>query len=133
MPLLLLGAGLLVLVAGAELLVRGASRLAGALGIAPIVIGLTVVAYGTSSPELAVSLLAALNHQPDIALGNVIGSNIVNILLILGVTAVAAPIAVTARLVRVDVPLMIAASLLLLVLALDGRIGFVDGVVLLAG
>ncbi len=84
MTFVLLIGGLVVLVAGAEALVRGASRLAAALGIAPLVIGLTIVAFGTSSPELAVSVQSALAGQADIAVGNVVGSNIFNVLFILG-------------------------------------------------
>lgn len=125
--------GLVLLVAGAELLVRGASRLAGALRISPLVIGLTVVAYGTSAPELAVSLQSALAGQGDIALGNVVGSNIFNILFILGASALIAPLVVNARLVRWDVPIMFGLSVLVLVLGADGRIGRVEGALLAAG
>lgn len=101
--LFVLGAALLIV--GAELLVRGASRLAGSLGISPLVVGLTVVAFGTSSPEAAVSVGSALGGQADIALGNVVGSNIFNVLLILGLSAVVAPLVVSRRLVRLDAPL----------------------------
>lgn len=129
----LLLAGTVLLVAGAEALVRGAARLAAAIGISPLVIGLTVVAFGTSSPELAVSLRAGAAGEADIALGNVVGSNIFNVLFILGVSALVRPLAVAQRLVRLDVPLMIGVSVLLLLLALDGRIGRVDGVLLVGG
>lgn len=112
---------------------RGAARLAAAAGISPLVIGLTIVAFGTSSPELVVSVRAALARAPDIALGNVVGSNIFNVLVILGLSALAAPLVVAQRLVRLDVPLMIAVSALLLGLALDGRIGRGDAAVLCAG
>jgi len=127
--------GLLLLVAGAELLVRGAVRLAGAWGIPPLVIGLTVVAFGTSAPELAVSLMAALRGEAgaDLALGNVVGSNIFNVLLILGLSAAITPLVVAQKLVRVDVPLMIGVSVLVLLLALDGAIGRGDGLLLFAG
>ncbi|MFN3332121.1 MAG: sodium:calcium antiporter, partial [Caldilinea sp.] len=91
---LLLTGGLVILVAGAELLVRGASRLAAALGIAPLVIGLTIVAFGTSAPEMAVSVQSALRGQADIALGNVVGSNIFNVLFILGLSALIVPLLV---------------------------------------
>lgn len=131
--LLLFLAGIALLIAGAEALVRGASQLAAAIGISPLVIGLTVVAFGTSSPELAVSLQASLAGEPDIALGNVVGSNVFNILFILGLSAVIAPLVVAQQLVRLDVPLMIGASGLLLALALDGRIGRIDGLVLTGG
>ena len=131
--LLLLVLGLVLLVAGAELLVRGASRLAAAWGIPPLIIGLTVVAFGTSAPELAVSLQAAAAGTADIALGNVVGSNIFNVLFILGVSAVVAPLVVTAQLVRLDVPVMILVSILLFALALDGSIGRLDGALLFGG
>jgi cation:H+ antiporter len=85
--LILFFSGFLILIVGAEALVRGASRLAAAIGISPLVIGLTIVAYGTSSPELAVSIQSAFLNQADIALGNVVGSNIFNILFILGISA----------------------------------------------
>lgn len=120
-------AGLALLLLGAELLVRGASRLAAALGISPLVIGLTVVAWGTGSPELAVGVKAALAGQPDLTVGNVVGSNIANILLVLGFAALIVPLKVSQRVVRLDVPLMIGASVLTLLLALDGRLGTFDG------
>lgn len=130
MTLGLLLAGFVLLVAGAEALVRGAVRLAGATGLSPLVIGLTVVAYGTSAPELAASLGAALNGVPDLALGNVIGSNIANVLLILGLTALFAPLVVSRQMVRLDVPIMVGVSLLTFALAADGGIGRMDGVLL---
>lgn len=125
--------GLAALVVGAEILVRGASRLAAALGISPLVIGLTVVAFGTSSPELAVSLQSAFSGSADVALGNVIGSNIFNVLLILGISAAIIPLVVHQQLIRFDVPLMIGVSVLLLLLALDGRISRLEGLLLFAG
>lgn len=129
-PLVALVVGLVVLVGGGELLVRGASRLAVAAGISPLVIGLTVVALGTSSPELAVTMRSAFAGQTDFAVGNVVGSNICNVLLILGLSATIMPLVVSAQLVRLDVPLMIGASLLMLVLGLDGAIGRLDGLVM---
>lgn len=131
----LLVGGLAVLIAGAEMLVRGASRLAAAVGISPLVIGLTVVAFGTSSPEMAVSVQSALSGQAgaNIAMGNVIGSNIFNVLLILGLSAAIAPLIVAQQLVRLDVPIMIGVSVLVLLLALDGAIGRLDGLLLFAG
>jgi cation:H+ antiporter len=126
-------AGLAMLVAGAELLVRGASRLATALGVSPLVIGLTVVAFGTSSPELAVSVQATLAGQSDIALGNVVGSNIFNVLFILGLSALAAPLVVSQQLVRLDVPIMVLASLVLWIMTADGALGRFDGAILFAG
>jgi len=125
--------GLVLLVVGAEALVRGASRIAATLGISPLVIGLTVVAFGTSAPELAVSTSSALGGNTDVAIGNVVGSNIFNVLFILGLSAMIAPLAVARQILRFDVPLMIGVSLLLLVLALDGRVGLIDGVALTAG
>jgi cation:H+ antiporter len=133
MILLSLVAGLITLVFGAELLVRGASRLAAALGISPLVIGLTVVAFGTSSPELAVSVQSAFRGSADIALGNVVGSNIFNVLLILGISALITPLIVHQQLVRLDVPLMIALSIMLFLLGLDGNIGRLDGGLLFLG
>jgi len=112
--------------------VRGASRLAAAARIAPLVIGLTVVAFGTSSPELAVSLKASLAGQTDIAVGNVVGSNILNVLFILGVSALVSPLTVSSQLIRLDVPLMIGASILMLVLGGDGNIGRGEGILLFA-
>jgi cation:H+ antiporter len=125
--------GLALLIAGAELLVRGASRLALRFGISPLVVGLTVVAFGTSSPELAVSVQAGLAGQAGIAAGNIIGSNIFNVLFVLGLAALILPLAVSQQLVRLDVPLMIGVSLLFWVMALDGRIGRFDGLLLVAG
>jgi cation:H+ antiporter len=125
--------GLVLLTAGAEFLVRGASRLAAIAGISPLVIGLTVVAYGTSSPELAVSVAAAYSGQGDIALGNVIGSNIFNVLFVLGICSLIAPLRVTQQLIWLDVPLMIGASVLLVVVGIDGTISRFDAVILLSG
>jgi cation:H+ antiporter len=122
--------GLVLLVMGGEWLVRGAARLAAALGVAPIVIGLSVVAFGTSAPELAVSILSAYKGQPDIAVGNVVGSNIVNVLLILGLSAVVSPLAVHLRLVKYEVPFMIFVSALFLLLSYDRIISRWDGLVL---
>lgn len=130
---LLLGAGLVVLVAGAELLVRGASRLALVVGVPPLIIGLTVVAYGTSAPELSVTTLATLAGRSDIALGNVVGSNVFNVLFILGLSALILPLRVSRPLVRRDVPLMILAGVVFLLMALDGRIGRADGSLLVGG
>jgi cation:H+ antiporter len=128
--------GLVALVVGAEALVRGAAKLSLSFGISPLVVGLTVVAFGTSSPEMAVSVQSAWTGQVDIAIGNVVGSNIFNVLLILGVSALITPLLVNQQLIRQEVPVMIAVSLLLWALAVDGGIGAWDGallVVLLAG
>lgn len=120
-------AGLAALVVGADILVRGASRLALSFGISPLVVGLTIVAFGTSAPEMAVSAGAVLNGQTGLAMGNVVGSNIFNVLFILGVSALIAPLVVHVQLIRQEVPILIGASLLLLILALDGRISMLDG------
>jgi len=119
--------GLALLVLGGEALVRGASALAARLGLSPLVVGLTVVAWGTSAPELAVSLSAASGGQGDLALGNVLGSNIVNVLVVLGVSAIAAPLVVSGRLVRLDVPILVVLSAAVWGFALDGRIGRAEG------
>ena len=126
MTLLLFIAGLVALVAGAELLVRGASKLALSFGISPLVVGLTIVAFGTSAPEVAVSVGAVLDAKTDIAIGNVVGSNIFNVLFILGVSALITPLVVNIQLIRQEVPIMVGASLLLLALSLDGNLGLLD-------
>lgn len=125
------GVGLLVF--GAEGLVRGASSLARRLGLSPLLIGLTVVAYGTSAPELVVSLQAAIGGNADIAIGNVVGSNIANIGLILGVTALLRPIAVQRQLVRIDIPVMIGVTVLLVGLLWNDLLTRLEGVILLLG
>jgi cation:H+ antiporter len=125
--------GLVGLVVGAEMLVRGSSSLAIAIRISPLVVGLTVVAFGTSAPELAVSIQSAMQGNADIALGNVIGSNIFNVLLILGSSALIVPLVVASQLIRWDVPLMIAISFILLLLGLDGKIHRADGALLVVG
>jgi cation:H+ antiporter len=130
MSLLWLAVGLVVLTVGAEVMVRGASALALAMRISPLVIGLTVVAFGTSAPELIVSMQSAWQGQADLAMGNVIGSNIFNVLLILGISALIIPLVVSQQLVQIDVPLMIGASLLVGWLAGDGEIGRLDGFLL---
>lgn len=130
--LLMFVAGGVLLIAGAEMMVRGASRLAVSIGISPLVVGLTVVAFGTSSPELAVTVGSAFAGEADMALGNVVGSNIFNILVVIGISAVAAPLVVSSRLVRWDVPVMIVASLAVLLMALDGVVGRTDGLILFA-
>jgi cation:H+ antiporter len=125
--------GLVLLVWGADLLVKGAAKIAAAAGISALVVGLTVVAFGTSAPELSVSVASAYKGQADLALGNVVGSNIFNVLLILGLSAVIIPLTVAQQLVRFDVPLMIGVSLLLYGLCWDGRISHLDGALLAAG
>jgi len=125
--------GFVLLVAGAEGFVRGAAKLAAVIGLSPLVIGLTVVSYGTSAPELAVSLQASLQGQADIALGNVVGSNIFNILMTLGIAALIVPLTVAQQLIRLDVPIMIGVTALMLMFAVDGNLGRFDGIVLLVG
>ncbi|WP_040654902.1 calcium/sodium antiporter [Rubidibacter lacunae] len=125
--------GLVLLIAGAELLVRGAARLAALAGISPLAIGLTVVAYGTSTPELAVSLRANFTAQAGISVGNIVGSNICNVLLILGISATLAPLIVQQQLVRLDVPIMIGVSVLMLMFGLDGAIDRADGILFVVG
>lgn len=123
--------GLVVLTVGADLLVRGASALATRFGVPPLVVGLTVVAFGTSAPELAVSVDASLAGRTDVALGNVIGSNIFNVLAVLGASALIAPLVVKSQLVRLDVPVMTGIAILPLVLGLDGALTRGDGAILL--
>jgi cation:H+ antiporter len=130
MTALLFIAALVLLVAGGEVLVRGAARLATGLGVAPLVIGLTVVAFGTSSPELAVSVRAALAGQADLAVGNVVGSNIFNVLFILGVSAVIVPLAVSEQLIRIDIPVMVGVSAAVLLFATNGTISRVEAALL---
>ncbi|MEX2130607.1 MAG: calcium/sodium antiporter [Pseudohongiellaceae bacterium] len=129
----LLFVGFLILTLGAELLVRGSSTLGLKLGISPLIIGLTVVAFGTSAPELAVSLDSALTGRSSIALGNVIGSNIANIGLILGIVAILCPVSIDQELVKKQIPLLIGVSILMWLLLLDNELGVIDGVFLVAG
>jgi cation:H+ antiporter len=133
MTIIMLIAGLVLLVAGAEGLVRGASRIALSVGISPLVVGLTVVAFGTSSPEMAVSVSAVRSGEADIAIGNVVGSNIFNILLIVGVCALLLPLVISWRLVRLEVPLMIGVSILLWLFILDGELARWEAAILFAG
>ena len=124
--------GLVVLVVGADVMVRGASRLAVSFGVSPLVVGLTVVAFGTSAPEMAVSVGSALAGTPDLVIGNVVGSNIANVLLILGISALITPLLVDEQIIRQEIPIMIGASALLVVMALDGNIGLLESIVLFA-
>ena len=123
--------GLAALGGGADILVRGAARLARSLGVSSLVIGLTIVAFGTSAPELFISVLSLLKGQADISVGNVVGSNIANILLILGSSALVAPLVVSGQLVRLDVPIMIGASFLVFLLSLNGKLGRWEGAFLI--
>jgi cation:H+ antiporter len=131
--ILLLILGFVFLIAGAEVLVRGAVWIANLMRISPLIIGLTVVAFGTSAPELVISIFASINGEPDISLGNVIGSNIFNVLFILGISALIVPLLVSRQLIKLDVPIMILCSFGLLILTIDGILSFLDGVILLAG
>jgi cation:H+ antiporter len=132
MTILLFLGGLIGLILGAELLVRGASKLALSFGISPLVVGLTIVAFGTSAPEVAVSVGAVLDGKSDIAIGNVVGSNIFNVLFILGLSALIVPLVVNIQLIRQEVPIMIGASLLLLAMTLDGNLSVWNGALLFA-
>jgi len=125
--------GLGLLVKGADYLVEGAGKIATLAGISPLVVGLTVVAFGTSSPELAVSIKANFTEQAGISVGNVIGSNITNILLILGIGATITPLSVSQKLIRMDVPIMIGISVLLFFFSVDRQLGKLDGLLLLSG
>jgi len=119
--------GLVALYFGGERLVSGASNLARMLGISPMVIGLTVVAFGTSSPEFLVCIMAALQGSSDIVVGNIVGSNISNIALILGVSAILCPIVINVKLIKVEVPIMILLTLLLYILSIRHQIGRLEG------
>lgn len=130
-PVVVFLAGLVIIVVGGEMLLRGASRLAVMLGIRPIVIGLTIVSIGTSTPELAVGITAAIEGKGPLAVGNIAGANIVNILLILGLSAVIRPLPIRSLTVRIDVPVMITSALTLVVMAWDGVLSRVEGLVLL--
>lgn len=125
--------GLLLLAVGAEGLVRGSTSIALRVGVTPLVIGLTVVAFGTGSPELTVSIEAAYRGNSGIALGNVVGSNISNVALILGISALTRPMRVRSALIRREMPLMIAVTLLLCLLLWDGTLSRVDGLLLVTG
>jgi len=132
MTILMFILGLAALVLGAELLVRGAGRLATTMGISPLVVGLTVVAFGTSAPEVAVSVNAALSGNTDLAMGNVVGSNIFNVLFILGISALITPLVVHAQIIRQEIPILIGSCLLLFAMCADDRITFVESIMLLA-
>lgn len=125
--------GVTLVLVGADRLTEGASALARRFGVPEIVIGLTIVACGTSMPEFFVSLMSALNDTPDMAVGNVVGSNIMNSMLIVGCAAVAAPLVISRSTVRKDIPFAVGASLLLILLSLDSTVGRIDGIILLVG
>lgn len=123
--------GFIILVWGADRFVMGAAALSRNLGVPPLLIGLTVVGFGTSAPEILVSVMASLQGNPGIAVGNAVGSNIANIGLILGVTALVAPLVFHSGVLRHEYPLLLGASVLVLLLLLDTRLGPIDGVVML--
>lgn len=124
--------GFAMLVKGADWFVDGTSGIAAKFGIPQLVIGLTIVAMGTSAPEAAVSITAAMKGNADITIGNIVGSNILNILIILGISSVITTIAVAKSTIKYEIPIMIAITLLLLLVGMDGTVTFIDGIVLLA-
>lgn len=130
--LLLLVIGFVALVKGADWFVDGASNIAAKFKIPQLVIGLTIVAMGTSAPEAAVSITAALQGSADITIGNIVGSNILNVLVILGLSAVIIPVAVAKSTVKIETPFLIGITVVLLLLGLDGTISLVDGLILIA-
>lgn len=132
LSIILLIVGLALLVFAADWLVQGSAKIAAAVGISPLIVGLTVVAFGTSAPELAVSVMSAFKGEAEIAVGNVVGSNVFNILVVLGLSAVIIPLVVNQQLIRFDVPVMILLSFGLYGLAMDGMLGRIDGIVLVA-
>lgn len=131
MEVILLLVSLVVLYFGAEWLVGGASSFAARLHISPLIIGLTIVSMGTSAPELVVSIKAAMVGQSALSVGNVLGSNLFNVALILGVSAFIIPLAVKKQLLKVDVPVMLGATLLFLIMFIDGRLSFFESLILL--
>jgi len=131
--LILLAGGFLLLYFGAEWLVKGSANLARSLGITPVVIGLTVVAFGTSAPEFVVSVISSIQDKSMIAVGNVVGSNICNIALVLGAAAALMPITANRSVVRRDIPLMLVISIYLLLLSLDSHISRIEGITLFTG
>ncbi len=126
-------AGLVALIAGAELFLKAVDHFGLKWGISPLIMGLTVVAFATGAPELAISIKAAASGSADLVLGNIIGSNVANILLILGITSLIAPINITRRIIKIDVPIVIVVSIVLMILSFDGKLTTIDGVILLAG
>jgi len=128
--LLLLLAGLLALAAGAEVVVRSATRLAASAGVSPMTLGLTVVAIGTSMPELAVGITAANQGTPGLAIGNIAGTNLVNLLFILGLSALLDPLSLHLRVIRLDLPAMVVAALMMTMMSWDGRLARAEGLLL---
>jgi len=132
MTVLLIGVGLALLAGGGEVLLRGAVGLAARLRLSPAIIGLTVVAAGTSVPELAVSVLASVEQQTDIAVGNVVGSNLFNLLVILGLSALVRPLAIGGNTIRLEYPVLVLVTLLFLALTQDGQVNRLDAALLLS-
>lgn len=130
LQILLLAAGFVLLIKGADWFVDGSAGIAAKFGIPQLVIGLTIVAMGTSAPEAAVSISAALKGNADITIGNIVGSNILNILIILGLSSVIVPITVAPSTIKIETPFMIAITIIMLLLGLDGTIGLIDGIIL---
>jgi len=125
-------AGLAALVAGAEVMVRGATKIASRLGISALIVGVTIVAIGTSMPEMAIGVVAASEGTGELAVGNIAGANVINLLFVLGLSALMLPLAIESRTLRYELPVMAGAAVLLLVLAFDGVLSRVDGVILVS-
>lgn len=132
LQILLLAAGFVLLIKGADWFVDGSAGIATKFGIPQLVIGLTIVAMGTSAPEAAVSISAALKGNADITIGNIVGSNILNILIILGLSSVIVPIAVAPSTIKIETPFMLVITAVMLLLGLDGTISLIDGIILIA-
>ena len=128
---IIIGFGLLVW--GAERFVHGAAAIANNFGVPPLIIGLTVVGIGTSAPEILISMVAAYEGNPALAVGNALGSNITNIALVLGITALVMPLTVKSETLRREYPIMFTVMLLALVLVMDGHLGQIDGLILISG
>ena len=133
MTILLFVLGLVGLITGAELFLKAVDHFGLKWGVSPLIMGLTVVAFATGAPELAISIKAAFSGSADLVLGNIIGSSIANILLILGITAIISPINITRRVIRIDVPIVITISVVVYLMSIDGGLSTVDGVILLVG
>jgi len=133
MTVLLFIIGLVTLIGGAELFLKSVDKFGLAWSVSPVVMGLTVVAFATGAPELAISLQAAADGRPDLVLGNILGSNIANILLILGIAGLVKPLRITNRIIKIDVPVVIATSVLLYLLAMDGLLTLTDGLIIFSG
>ena len=123
--------GLILLYAGSEFLVRGAASTAMLFAVRPVIIGLTIVAFATSAPEFIVSLIAAVKGSGDISVGNILGSNVINIALVLGISALIKPVEINQQIIKFEIPYMVSASLVFWLLCLDGAIGYKDGIILI--